>query len=121
FVGWWTIRRLRSVGTSVIPSEMQVLVDRVAGRVKLRRVVRVLQSSLVHVPMAIGYFKPVVLVPLGLVTGLPASQLEAILAHELAHIRRHDYLVNVLQTLIETLFFYHPAIWWLSNQIRSER
>ena len=56
-----------------------------------------------------------------MVTGLPAAQLEMILAHELAHIRRHDYLVNLLQTLVETLFFYHPAVWWLSRQIRNER
>ena len=54
-------------------------------------------------------------------TGLPAAQLESILAHELAHIRRHDYLVNLLQTVVETLFFYHPAVWWLSRQIRNER
>ena len=62
-----------------------------------------------------------VLLPLCVVTGLPAVQLELILAHELAHIRRHDYLVNLLQTLVETLFFYHPAVWWLSRQIRNER
>lgn len=120
-LGWWTVRRLRSMGTSAIPSEIQLLVDRVASSLKLRRAVKVLQSSLVHVPMAIGYFKPVVLVPLGLITGLPTSQLEAILAHELAHVRRHDYLINVVQTLIETLFFYHPAVWWLSSRVRDER
>ncbi len=56
-----------------------------------------------------------------MVTGLPEAQLELILAHELAHIRRHDYLVNLLQTLVETIFFYHPAVWWLSRQIRNER
>src|ERR687891_1536007 len=54
-------------------------------------------------------------------SGLSAQQLEAILAHELAHIRRHDYLVNLLQTLVETLLFYHPAVWWLSRRIRLER
>ena len=66
-------------------------------------------------------FARLVLLPLCVVTGLPAAQLELILAHELAHIRRHDYLVNLLQTLVETLFFYHPAVWWLSRQIRNER
>src|SRR5207302_6055197 len=55
------------------------------------------------------------------VSGLSTAQLEAILAHELAHVRRHDYLVNLLQTLVETVFFYHPAVWWLSNQVRNER
>src|SRR5207237_5100112 len=62
-----------------------------------------------------------VLLPVSLVTGIPVSHLEAILAHELAHIRRHDFIINLLQTLIETLFFYHPAIWWLSHRIRIER
>jgi len=61
------------------------------------------------------------LLPLCVVTGLPEAQLELILTHELAHIRRHDYLINLIQTLVETLFFYHPAVWWLSRQIRNER
>ena len=56
-----------------------------------------------------------------MLAGLPESQLELILAHELAHIRRHDYLINVIQTLVETLFFYHPGVWWLSREIRKER
>ena len=65
--------------------------------------------------------KPVVLLPASALAGLTPQQLEAILAHELAHIRRHDYLVNLLQTLVETLLFYHPAVWWLSRRIRIER
>ena len=76
---------------------------------------------MVKTPVVVGYFRPAVLLPLCVVTGLPDVQLELILAHELAHIRRHDYLINVLQTLVETLFFYHPAVWWLSRQIRNER
>ena len=87
----------------------------------LRRATQILQSTLVQVPVVAGYFRPVILVPMSVISGLPASQLEAILAHELAHIRRHDYLVNLLQTLLETVFFYHPAVWWLSRQIRNER
>jgi beta-lactamase regulating signal transducer with metallopeptidase domain len=65
--------------------------------------------------------KPVVLLPVSLVSSIPLPQLEAILAHELAHIRRHDFIINLAQTLMETLFFYHPAIWWLSRRIRVER
>ena len=72
-------------------------------------------------PTVIGWLKPVVLLPASALAGLAPQQLEAILAHELAHIRRHDYLVNLLQTLVETLLFYHPAVWWLSRRIRIER
>ena len=72
-------------------------------------------------PTVIGWLKPVVLLPASALAALTPQQLEAILAHELAHIRRHDYLVNLLQTLVETLLFYHPAVWWLSRRIRIER
>ena len=72
-------------------------------------------------PTVIGWLKPVVLLPASALAALSPQQLEAILAHELAHIRRHDYLVNLLQTLVETLLFYHPAVWWLSRRIRIER
>ena len=69
----------------------------------------------------IGWLRPVILFPASALTGLSAEQLEALLAHELAHIRRYDYLVNLLQTTVETLFFYHPAVWWVSAQVRQER
>ena len=72
-------------------------------------------------PTVIGWLKPVVLLPASALAGLAPHQMEAILAHELAHIRRHDYLVNLFQTVVETLLFYHPAVWWLSRRIRAER
>ncbi len=72
-------------------------------------------------PMVAGYLRPVILLPVSLIVSIPVSQLETILVHELAHVRRHDFIVNLLQVLIETLFFYHPAIWWLSRRIRIER
>ena len=72
-------------------------------------------------PTVIGWLKPVVLLPASALAGLAPNQMEAILAHELAHIRRHDYIVNLLQTVVETLLFYHPAVWWLSRRIRAER
>jgi GWxTD domain-containing protein len=71
--------------------------------------------------MVLGHFRPVILMPIGLLAGLPAGQIEAILLHELAHIRRYDYLVNVLQRSVEALLFYHPVIWWMSRVIRAER
>ena len=71
--------------------------------------------------MVVGYFRPVILLPASLAMSIPAAQLDALLAHELAHVLRHDFVVNLLQSLFETLFFYHPAVWWLSHQIRVER
>ncbi len=71
--------------------------------------------------MVIGYLRPVILVPVGLIAGLPGEQMEAILLHELAHVRRHDYLINLLQVFVEGLLFYHPATWWISGTIRAER
>ncbi len=69
----------------------------------------------------IGHLRPVILMPVGLLAGLPAGQIELILLHELAHIRRCDYLVNLLQTSVENLLFYHPVVWWISGVIRAER
>ena len=121
-LGWHTLRRLKRVGVSPVPDDVFAALHRVSERLGLRRgAVRLLQSTLAQVPIVVGYFRPVILLPVSLVTSIPAAQLEAILAHELAHVRRHDFVVNLLQTLVETLFFYHPAVWWLSRQIRVER
>ena len=120
-LGWHTLRRLRRVGVSPVSDDVLATLGRVSKRLGLRRAVRVLQSTLARVPVVVGYFRPVILLPVSLVTSIPAAQLEAILAHELAHVRRHDFLVNLLQTLVETLFFYHPAVWWLSSRLRGER
>ena len=82
---------------------------------------QVFESTLVHVPTIVGWLRPVILLPASVITGLPAAHLDAVLAHELAHVRRHDYLVNSLQAIVETLLFYHPVVWWCSRQIRIER
>ena len=88
---------------------------------RISRPVRLLESAIAEVPVVIGYLKPVILIPAGLLANLPVDQVEAILLHELAHIRRADYLVNLLQTMVESLLFYHPAVWWISHVIRTER
>ena len=120
-LGWYTMRKLRRAGVSSVGNAVQSVMERVAARLRLARPVAVLQSTLVQTPIVLGYFRPAILLPVCVLSGLSPAQLESILAHELAHIRRHDYLVNVLQTVVETLFFYHPAVWWLSRQIRNER
>lgn len=109
-LGWHTLRRLRRFGSSSVSPEVAAAMARVSSQLGLRRVVRVFQSSLAQVPAVVGYLRPMILLPVSLVTSVPASQLEAILTHELAHVRRHDFVVNLLQTLVETLFFYHPAL-----------
>jgi beta-lactamase regulating signal transducer with metallopeptidase domain/biopolymer transport protein ExbD len=119
--GWRTVRRWRASGTGTIPTEWQARFAALCERLRLTRPVQLLSSATVAVPVVIGWLKPAVLLPASLLAGMPAAQLEAVLAHELAHVRRHDYLVNLLQTLLETLFFYHPAVWWVSAQLRNER
>ncbi len=120
-IGWHATWRLRRVGLSEVPDDVFVTLRRLAERLGLRRATKVFQSSLVRIPCVVGAFKPVILLPASVLVGLSPEQLEALLAHELAHIRRHDFAVNVVQTLAETLLFYHPAIWWLSRRIRQER
>jgi beta-lactamase regulating signal transducer with metallopeptidase domain len=119
--GWWRVRQLSRCPDNVPLEQWQRSLARLAQAMGLRRTVRLCRSALVEVPTAIGFVKPVILLPASTLTGLSASQIEAILAHELAHIRRHDYLVNLLQSMIETLLFYHPAVWWVSRRVRDER
>ncbi|RNF30424.1 peptidase M56 [Massilia aurea] len=99
----------------------QTRLDRLATQFGLPRPVRLRIVDGLSSPVTAGWWRPVVLVPASLVTTMPPHLLEALLAHELAHIRRHDYLVNLCQNVIESLLFYHPAVWWISRRIRVER
>jgi beta-lactamase regulating signal transducer with metallopeptidase domain len=118
--GWVWVQRLRIHGKPADDSVCEV-VERLARTLHVTRVVRLVESAAVEVPTVMGWLKPVVLLPASALAGLSPAQLEAVLAHELAHVRRHDYLVNLLQVIVETLLFYHPAVWWISHQIRIER
>ncbi|MCY1044817.1 M48 family metalloprotease [Corallococcus sp. bb12-1] len=118
--GWMLLRR--QVHEAVHASlEWQERLEAMARRLGLTRPVRLLVSSKLEVPSTMGWLKPVVLLPAATLTGLSVRELEMVLAHELAHIRRHDFAVNVVQTLVETLLFYHPVVWWMSQVIRVER
>jgi GWxTD domain-containing protein len=119
--GWFAARRLRSAGVRPAFAEWQERFSTLCARMGIRRAVALVESCLTEVPVVIGYLRPVVLLPAGLATGLSTEQVEALLLHELAHIRRHDYLVNLLQNVVEGLLFYHPAVWWVSHVIRTER
>lgn len=114
-------RRHATRAVRPVSPQVQRIADSLAARLALRRAVRVFESTRVAVPMMMGWLKPVVLLPTAALAGLSPTQLEALLAHELAHVRRHDYLVNLLQSVVETLLFYHPAVWWVSRQVRADR
>ncbi len=119
--GWLRVRRLVRSGTGPVTPAWQASLRGVSQRLGISRPIGLLSSAEIDVPAVVGWLRPVVLMPIGAFAGLSLSQVEAILAHELAHIRRHDYLVNLVQTLLETLLFYHPAVWWVSRQVRMER
>lgn len=103
--------------TAAWEARFQVLVRAMA----IRPVVVLLESAMARTPMVIGHIKPVVLLPVGMITQLPPAQVEALIVHELAHIHRRDYLVNLLLSVHETLFFFHPATWWIRTVVHRER
>jgi len=120
-IGWAGTRLLVSRNVESIPVGLQVRVDGLLDRLHVRQAVSVLVSSRVNVPTVIGWIKPVILLPASVLARLPVQQLEMIIAHELGHIHRYDYLVNLLQVVVDTLFFYHPQVRWMSRCIRQER
>jgi uncharacterized protein (TIGR03435 family) len=119
--GCWRVRQISAVARLEPVSRWQSLAEDIAERLGLRRAFLVVDSARVATPTVVGWLRPVVLLPVAALAGLTPRQVEAILAHEIAHIRRHDFAINILQTLAETVLFYHPAVWWMSARIRTER
>jgi len=119
--GWVAARRIAERGCEPAAPRWLATLARLRRELGVSRPVRLAASALAEVPSVVGWLRPVVVVPVSVFAGLSTWQVEAILAHELAHIRRHDYLVNLLQSAVETLLFYHPATWWVSKQVREER
>lgn len=111
----------RTSGTESTHPEWQEVVARLARQFGVGRTMRLRVVSGLASPITAGWWRPVVLVPASLVTGMPRELLEALLAHEMAHVKRLDYLVNLGQNVVEILLFYHPAVWWISGRIRAER
>ena len=120
-IGLTEARRMKTGGTEPPPVELLRQFEMLRVQLGVTRAVKLLHSAVVQVPTVIGWLRPVVLIPVSCLTGLSGAQIEAILCHELAHIRRHDYLVSVFQSVVEALLFYHPAVWWVSREIRRER
>ena len=111
----------RNSSAAVADARWQQRADDMAARLGISRQVRVRVVQHLNSPVTAGWLRPVVLLPAALVSGMPTELLSALLAHELAHVRRFDYLVNLGQNVIEALLFYHPAVWWISAQVRHER
>ena len=118
--GWWQVSRLRRSAVQ-ISGVASTTLAKIELRLGIRRHVRVALSHLADTPVMFGYWRPMVVLPMSTIAELTQRQLEALLAHELAHVRRHDYLVNIAQVVIETVFAYHPATWWISARMREER
>jgi len=119
--GWLLISRLRRHALQPAPAETQHQFARIASAFGLSKRVALRISAAIAGPVTVGAFRSMVLLPLTAVTGLTSDELEVVLAHELAHVRRADFVWNVLQCVVETLFFFHPAVWWISNRVRQER
>lgn len=115
------VNRLSTIDTIGVNNTLQARFDQLTSQFNLWRKPQLLISLKTEVPMAIGWLKPVILLPAAMMSGLTSAQLEMLILHELAHIRRHDYLVNFLQTLVEILLFFHPGVRWISKQMRYER
>jgi len=115
------IFHLKNNGLIATDMRWQRLVDSVCKGINVTQRIAFHESLLAKTPLIIGHFKPMILFPIGLVTSLSTEQVEAVLAHELAHVRRKDFIVNVVQSTIEVLFFFNPAVLWLSSLIRAER
>ncbi|MBP7507076.1 MAG: M48 family metalloprotease [Prolixibacteraceae bacterium] len=120
-LGFMYCRRLRTNQLEILPDEIYTAITKLSEKIGLTRKVEAFFSPLAKGPVTLGTIKPIVLFPLTAFTGLSSKEIEAIIAHELAHIMRNDYLFNIIQTVIEILFFYNPAVWIISSQIRAER
>lgn len=120
-VGFYHIHYIRHHKAYEPDQKWNDRLQQLADLLGLRKTVRLVESALVQVPLTTGFIKPCIFVPLGLLTQLPADQVEAILLHELAHIRRRDYLVNIVQSIAESIFFFNPALLWISARLREER
>ncbi len=120
-MGGWLLTRRMLRERIPAPQQWLAAAHRLAAGMGLRGRLRLVLSNRIDVPAVAGHFRPLILLPAAALANLPVAQLEALLAHELAHLARRDPLVNLLQSVVETLLFYHPAVWWVSSRMREER
>ncbi|GEM_PF-5270992 len=120
-VGFFRLHHFSNNGTQLLPNSWSTRLLTLQQLFGIQRRIKIRLSHLVESPITYQFFRPIILLPVSLFTHLSDEQIEVLLLHELAHIKRQDYLVNLLQSCIEVLFFYHPLIWWMSKQVRLER
>ncbi len=121
FSGVAYIHRIRHYKTNTASSQWKTCLEQFKGKMGIQKYVELMESAIVKVPLVVGFFNPLILLPIGLLANIPYHQVESILLHELAHIRRRDYLVNLLQNFVETIFFFNPGILWISCLLKKER
>ncbi len=119
--GFVLLERERRRQSTVVSPNVLVICRRLQQQLGLNRAIRYCECKWLQAPAVIGWFRPIVFLPINALTGLSEEQLQSVIAHELAHIQRFDPFVNVFQVCVETLLFYHPAVWWLNKRIRAER
>lgn len=119
--GIWLTYRLKHQGRIACPDFWQQRLDIICNQLGINRSVKIFESMKISMPMVIGYLKPVILIPAGTLSQMPYDQIEMVLLHELAHIRRADYLINLFQSFVEILLFFNPFVWWITSVIRHER
>lgn len=112
---------LRNTAQYENSKELVRILSRLKSRLLIDRVIGIAESSKIDVPLVLGHFKPLILFPIGMINVLTTEEVEAIITHEIAHIKRFDYLTNILMTLVEILFYFHPAVWWISANVKVER
>lgn len=108
-------------GAPMVDERILAAVEQLRGQLQIGRRIKVVANEFCHGPAVLGVFWPTLVLPMSLLTGLSPDSVRAILAHELAHVRRHDYLLNLVQMVVESLVFFNPAVWWIGRQIRAER
>jgi len=121
FGGFLYIQKLKTRHIFKVDQKWLNMVDDLIEKMQIKRTVKLLESAIVKAPMVLGYFKPVILMPLGTLAEMPVKQIEMILAHEIAHIKQSDYLLNLIQSFLEVIYFFNPAVWIISKIIRTER
>lgn len=119
--GWWMTQQLRYKGVVRPDAAFEAQCRQIVRQLNIPQAVQLLESPLVREPLTLGFWKPVILFPVGMLLQLNPAQVEALLVHELAHIRRYDYLINLVQLALETCFFYHPLFWLISRDARVSR
>lgn len=120
-VGGYEVYHLKHTKIYTVSKYWENRVAQLSARLKIKQVIRIMESGIAKTPMVIGHLKPLILIPIGFINALPVDEVEAILVHELAHIGRRDYLVNLLQSFLEIIFFFNPAVMWISQLIKAER